>query len=214
MDMNGDETAIPPGADEPVPGHPGPVLDGAAGETASPVELDASGESEAEDDGFSMSAADARLAEANGRFVQLAADFENYRKRMNKEKADLAAAVQEDVIREVLPVVDNLERALAAGADTTVGAPGGGADAVVKGVELTLRLFKAVLARHGVERFEAQGLPFDPHRHEALAQAEQEGLTEDTVLEVLEAGYVMGSRIVRPAKVRVGRPKAAVTQDS
>lgn len=191
-----EEDVIDPPAPEPAPAAPESGADA--------VELDATAMAEAEDDGFAMSESDAKLAEANGRYVRLAADFENYRKRIQKEKMELAGAVQEGLLRELLPVVDNLERALSAGSG-----PAGGADSVVKGVELTLRLFQTVLARNGVERFEAQGLPFDPHRHEALAQEEREGLTEETVLEVHEPGYVMNGRVIRPAKVKVGRPKPA-----
>lgn len=189
------EAGPPEMAEAQAPGAPEPELDATAPEGVG------------EDDGFAMSEADAKLAEANGRYVRLAADFENFRKRTQKEKMELAAAVQEDLIREVLPVVDNLERALAAGAETQTAA--GAADAVVRGVELTLRLFQTVLGRVGVEKFEAKGQPFDPHRHEALSQEEHDGLTEDTVLEVHEPGYVMNGRVVRPAKVKVGRPKSS-----
>ena len=125
-----------PPSEEPALPAPEPGADG--------PELDATAPDPEVDDGFSMSESDAKLAAANGRFVQLTADFENYRKRVQREKTELAGAVSESVIREFLPIVDNLERALAAA---------GAAEGVVKGVELTLRLFQATLTRHGVERF-------------------------------------------------------------
>lgn len=173
------------------------------------AELDATGvaaeaEAEADDDGF-MSPADAKLAEANERYVRLMADFDNFRKRAAKERVELLAGAGEDLLRDVLPVVDNLERALAAGAAAGANA----ADAVVKGVELTLRQFQSVLARHGVERIPAKGQPFDPHQHEAIAQVELEDITEDTVVEELEPGYLIRGRVLRPVKVRVAKPKPA-----
>ena len=133
------------------------------------------------------------------------ADYDNYRKRTAKERVELLQGAGEALLRDVLPVVDNLERALVAGA-------GDGAlvaDAVVRGVELTLRQFQAVLTRHGVERISAKGQPFDPHRHEAIAQVEQDDVKEDTVVEELESGYLVRGRILRPVKVRVAKPKAA-----
>ncbi len=188
---------------------------GAAGESpaaadpaaAPDIDLDAAAPAPAadddEDDGF-MSPAEAKLAEANERYVRLMADFDNFRKRSSKERTELLQGAGEDLLRDVLPVVDNLERALAAGAAAGANA----ADAVVKGVELTLRQFKSVLARHGVERIEAAGQPFDPHRHEAIAQVEREDVTEDTVAEELESGYLVRGRVLRPVKVRVAKPKA------
>lgn len=152
-----------------------------------------------------MSASDAKLAEANERYVRLMADFDNFRKRAAKERLDAQAYAVEDVVREIIPVLDNLERALAA-AQGSQGAEGG---SVVKGVELTLRMFQSVLGRYGVERMKAAGQPFDPNLHEALMQVESADVTVETVSEELEPGYVMKGRVVRPARVKVLKPKPA-----
>jgi molecular chaperone GrpE len=178
------------------------------------VELDAveaSGEAEEHDDTF-MSASDAKLAEANARYVRLAADFDNYRKRSQRECQELAAGAGEALVKDLLPVLDNLERALAACAEAKVedGSPHAAAvESVARGVELTLRQFQAVLAKQGVERIQVVGEPFDPHRHEALLQEEREDVTVETVTGELEAGYVLRGRVLRPAKVKVARPSAA-----
>ncbi|MEK7474155.1 MAG: nucleotide exchange factor GrpE [Candidatus Coatesbacteria bacterium] len=159
-----------------------------------------------------MSASDAKLAEANERYVRLAADFDNYRKRSQRESQELAAGAGEALVKDLLPVLDNLERALAACAEAKVedGSPHAAAvESVAKGVELTMRQFQAVLAKQGVERIQAVGKPFDPHRHEALLQEEREDATVETVTGELEAGYVLRGRVLRPAKVRVARPSSA-----
>lgn len=180
------------------------VLDAAGGSQTLDAAAGAPGTPEvAEDDGF-MSPAESKLAEANDRYVRLMADFDNFRKRSAKERTELLQGAGEELLRDVLPVVDNLERALAAGAAAGANA----ADAVVKGVELTLRQFQSVLTRHGVERIQAKGRPFDPHQHEAIAQVEQDDVQEDTVVEELEPGYMIRGRILRPVKVRVAKPAA------
>jgi len=157
-----------------------------------------------------MSPAEAKLAEANARYVRLSADFDNFRKRTQRESARHAAGAGEALIREFLPVLDNLERALAACAAARVedGSPHAAAvEAVATGVDLTLRQFKAALAKHGVERITAaRGERFDPHRHDAVAQEEREEAREEVVSEELEAGYTMRGRVLRPAKVKVARP--------
>jgi molecular chaperone GrpE len=158
------------------------------------------------DDAFVMSAADQKLAEANERYVRLMADFDNFRKRAAKERLDAQAYAVEEVIREIIPVVDNLERALAASQE---GSSADNVAKIVKGVELTLRMFQGVLGKFGVERITAVGKPFDPNQHEALMQVESSEVEVETVAEELEPGYVMKGRVVRPARVKVLKPKAA-----
>jgi molecular chaperone GrpE len=145
------------------------------------------------------------LTDVKDRYLRLAADFENYRKRMARERVEMSLSANENLILEILPVIDNLERALVAAKDGN--RPG--AEGVVKGVELTLRMFHGILSRHGVERIKAAGEPFDPNRHEALMQEESDEVEMDTVAEELEPGYLMGGRILRPARVKVSRPKPA-----
>jgi molecular chaperone GrpE len=128
------------------------------------------------------------------------ADFENYRKRAARE----AAAAQErgvaKLVRELLPAVDNLDRAVAA-ADVTDAANNG--DELVSGIKLVQAEVISALARAGVERFDPEGEPFDPECHEAVAQHQVEGAKPGTVVEVYQRGYRLGDSVIRPARVIV-----------
>jgi molecular chaperone GrpE len=126
------------------------------------------------------------------------ADFENYRKRAARE----AAAAQErgvaKLVKELLPAVDNLDRALEAAA-----ANGNSSDDLVSGIKLVHAEVIAALNRAGVERFSPQGERFDPERHEAVAQQSVEGAQAGTVVEVYQRGYRLGDSVIRPARVVV-----------
>ena len=122
------------------------------------------------------------------------ADFENYRKRAAKDIAASGARARAGLIRELLPVVDNLERALAnAPAD----------DPMAEGVRLVLMDMNGVLARAGVEAIEPKGEAFDPNVHEALTTRQEEGVEAGTVLDVVEKGYKGADQVIRPARVIV-----------
>lgn len=144
----------------------------------------------------------ARLQEELSRFRELylrkLADFENFRKRKEKEVQDFRVAAHADLLRDVLPVLDNLERALAV--------PEGDGSGIRAGVELVLRQFKDVLARYGLVELEPLAQPFDPRYHEAIARQEREDVTEEVVLEVLQKGYMLRDKLLRPALVVVGVP--------
>ena len=139
------------------------------------------------------------------RYLRLAAEFDNYKKRMERERALSLAYANEGLIEKLLPVVDNLERALDAAE------PGGGQDGLVSGVELTLKALLKVLRREGVEPIEAQGKPFDPNIHEAISTLPSDEVPEGRVVNQVEKGYLYRDRVLRPAKVVVssGPPKAA-----
>jgi molecular chaperone GrpE len=122
------------------------------------------------------------------------ADFENYRKRASKDIAAAGARARVGLIRELLPVVDNLERALAGAPDD---------DPMAEGVRLVLMNMQGVLARAGVEAIEPQGETFDPNVHEALTTREQEGVEAGVVLDVVEKGYKGADQVIRPARVVV-----------
>jgi molecular chaperone GrpE len=124
------------------------------------------------------------------------ADFENYRKRTAKDLQAAGARARIGLIREILPVVDNLERALSV-------APAGDGDAFVEGVRLVYRELEGALARAGVEAIEPKGGAFDPNVHEALSMRPQEGAKSGTVLDVVEKGYRTADTVVRPARVVV-----------
>jgi molecular chaperone GrpE len=124
------------------------------------------------------------------------ADFENYRKRTVRDVAAAGTRARVGMIREILPVLDNLERALGV-------APEGAHDAFVEGVRLVHRDLEGALARAGVETIEPAGEPFDPNVHEALSTRPQEGAQSGTVLDVIEKGYRTTDMVVRPARVVV-----------
>jgi molecular chaperone GrpE len=124
------------------------------------------------------------------------ADFENYRKRAAKDIQAAGSRARISLIREILPVVDNLERALGV-------APAGDGDPFVEGVRLVYRELEGALARAGVEAIEPKGDAFDPNVHEALSMRPQEGADSGTVLDVVEKGYRTADTVVRPARVVV-----------
>jgi molecular chaperone GrpE len=124
------------------------------------------------------------------------ADFENYKKRAAKDMTAAGARARIGVIREILPVIDNLERALGV-------APQGDGDAFVEGVRLVYRELEGALARAGVQAIEPKGDPFDPNVHEALSMQPQEGAESGTVLDVIEKGYRTSDTVIRPARVVV-----------
>jgi molecular chaperone GrpE len=134
------------------------------------------------------------------------ADFDNYRKRMMRETERVRKTAAEALIADLLPVIDNLERAL----DHACDAPGG----LGEGVEMVVNQLREVLARHGLQPIPAQGLPFDPNVHEAVMQVECAEMAPGHVAQVLQKGYRLGDYVLRPAKVAVscGIPEPAESQ--
>ena len=139
----------------------------------------------------------AELADLRDRSIRTLADFENYRRRSERERDDLKRFAQGDVLRDLLPVVDNLQRALAAG---------GTVDDLKTGVELTLRQFRDLLKQRGIAEVPALGAPFDPAVHEAVARVDDETVEAPTVIDELQRGYTLHGRLLRPALVRVAMP--------
>jgi molecular chaperone GrpE len=137
---------------------------------------------------------EAELTEQKDLNLRLAADFDNYRKRTTRESDRRAAAEKEAFIRELLPIIDNLERALASEAST---------EQLRDGVRMTLQQLHQLLSRHGIETEEAIGRPFDPHRHEAVAMRHDLSQPNHAVIEILQPGYRRGDEVFRPAKVIV-----------
>jgi molecular chaperone GrpE len=123
------------------------------------------------------------------------ADFENYRKRAAREAAASGERAKSGLVRELLPVVDNLERALASAQE--------GEQHLAEGVRLVHSALIAVLERNGVEQFDPRGDRFDPGEHEALSMREQDGAESGLVLDVVEKGYRANGSILRPARVVV-----------
>jgi molecular chaperone GrpE len=125
------------------------------------------------------------------------ADFENYRKRVAKENSDALARGKADLARQLLPALDNLERALAAGRDPSAH------DALVDGVAMVRGELQDRLAAAGVESFDPTGERFDPQLHEALSTMPSEGTEAGVVLETVEKGYRLNGQVLRPARVVV-----------
>ena len=128
-------------------------------------------------------------------YLRLAADFDNYRKRVAREHAELSIRANERLLNELLPVLDDLERALEAASAHEEAK-------LEEGVQLVHRSLAALLQRHGLTPIETEGA-FDPHVHEALAAQPGEGAESGSVLQVLQKGYRLGDRVLRPARVIV-----------
>jgi molecular chaperone GrpE len=130
------------------------------------------------------------------------AELENYRKRMERERGDLARYAGFELVREILPVLDNLELARSY-------AVGSSEEQLRDGIAIIHRQLQEILTRMGLSEVESLGKPFDPHVHEAVTQAETLEHPEGTVLEVFQKGYVFKDRLLRPARVSVARAPSA-----
>lgn len=192
-------------AETPYPDDPSPVTDAvvpdAAGVETSPQ-------------------ADGRLAELEAEVARLKderlralAEVENVRRRAQRDRQEASQYAISAFARELLAVVDNLQRALA-----SIDAPGRAADpaldALASGIEMTERQLLGVLERYGVKPIPAEGAPFDPHVHEAMFEIDNPSVEHGTVLQVLERGYLLHDRTLRPARVAVARggPKRAAPE--
>jgi molecular chaperone GrpE len=133
------------------------------------------------------------------RLLRKTAEFDNYRKRVDRERQTLADATAASVVEELLPLMDDLERALEAD-------PGSeGAEAYRRGVELIHRQLGDILRKRGVVAIEAVGAEFDPHVHQAVAYEPAEGRRDGEVIDELRRGYRLGDRLLRPSMVRVAK---------
>ena len=149
-----------------------------------------------------LAAVTAERDDMKDRMLRIAAEFDNWKKRSRKEQTDAVAQARESVLKDVLEIADNLERAT--GAQAQVGGKGGAVDgaAVVKGVNLVLRLFQQKLERYEVRPFETVGQPFDPRIHEAISRIESD-VPAGAIASELQKGYRVGERLLRPAMVSV-----------
>lgn len=133
------------------------------------------------------------------RFLRERADLENYRKRVSREKEELLNYGNKSLIEEILPVVDNMERALAH-------APEEGQAAVIEGIRMTHGMLVTALRKFGVTPIEAVGTPFDSAFHQAMAQVPSDDYPPNTVVEEYQKGYMLKERLLRPAMVTVSTP--------
>lgn len=177
-------------------------------ETADEVE-DAAAESEevAEDAEVDLAATvvelEEELTQAKARTLRIAADFENYRKRSQREQEDARFRGREEVLRELLSVFDNLERAVdSAGTHEASEA----SIAILEGVAMVQKQFADGLSRYGLTVFSAKGKPFDPNFHEAMAQIASDEFAPGVVVQEYQKGYMLGERLLRAAMVVVSSP--------
>lgn len=141
-----------------------------------------------------------RAKEYQDKMLRLHADFENTRKRLEREKQDFLKFANEGIIMELLNILDDLERAVGLAESKHEDLP-----AFLKGVEMILVHLYEMLKANGLKPIEAAGKLFNPHLHEALMQVEDKGKPENTIVEELQKGYMLNDRVIRTAKVKVSK---------
>jgi molecular chaperone GrpE len=141
------------------------------------------------------------LATARDRMLRLQADFDNFRKRAMKDREEAVQYGPQILVKDLLPVVDNLARAI----DHARQSGGGDLEGLLQGVELVRRELESVLSKHHVREVEALGKVFNPAQHEAMAQIPNASVEPNTIVEVLQKGYQLRDRLIRPARVIVAR---------
>jgi len=139
-------------------------------------------------------------SESGDKLLRIQADFENTRKRLEREKLDFIKFANESLILELLNILDDLERVVNLAESKSQDLP-----AFLKGVEMILAHLYEMLKEHGVKPIEAQGKIFDPNFHEALMQADSSDLPEHTIVEELQKGYLLNDRVIRTSKVKVSK---------
>jgi len=167
---------------------------------------DSAVESESEDEVASLEeeveSLKAEIADLKDKYVRNQADTENYRKRLLKDKEDAVRYANVALVKDLLTPLDDFSRAIAAATDKEH------FDALIEGVKMTEdRIFSTLKTNWGLEAIDGKNVPFDPNLHEACLMEEVDGLKEDTVTMVLQKGYKINGRVIRPAKVKVGKAK-------
>jgi len=168
-------------------------------DAAEPAEAGAPAAAAPADDGASREALQAERDRFYDLLLRKTAEFDNYRRRTDRERREWTEGAYADILADLLPVLDDLDRAL------KVEASGDQADAYRKGVELIHRRLLDLLRRRGVQPVEAVGQPFDPHRHQAVVYEPVEGKPDGEIIEEFARGYLMGERLLRPAMVKVAK---------
>ncbi len=140
----------------------------------------------------------AELQEMNNKYLRLYAEFENYKKRVNKDKEELVKYGNESLLYELLPVIDNLEMALRHASNNV-------SSGLVQGVEITLKELQKILEKFGLIAIEANNKPFDPLVHHAMTQNERDDIDEKIVVEEFRKGYMLRDKVLRPSLVAVSK---------
>ena len=138
---------------------------------------------------------EAELAEKENRYLRLQADFENFRRRTRQEKEELASVVTQNLLKDLLPFLDNFERALAAGGNDEGG--------LRAGVEMMYKQLVEALKKEGLEYIETKDKPFDPNFHQAVMRVEDAEKEDGTIVAELQKGYMVKGRVIRPSMVQV-----------
>jgi len=170
------------------------------GEEKLPTTIDLQEEIRGDTKATMRSAGPAQEPDWRERYLRLAADLDNSKKRLTQNYQRQAEQEKERLLGDFLEVADNLERALA-NADPTR------PEALIEGVQAIERQFRQTLAKHGVHAFEAEGQPFDPERHEALSLLHRPDLPPNSVVHIIQPGYTIGDKVLRPARVVVNKDR-------
>lgn len=133
------------------------------------------------------------------KFARLQADFDNYKKRVAKERQEMSFYILEDLVSQLLPVVDNFERALNSAKNT------GENESLLNGLNMIFRQIKSIMEKNGVKEIEAKEKEFNPRLHEAVMQEETDKYPSNTVIEVLQKGYTLNNKVIRPSLVKVAK---------
>jgi len=156
-----------------------------------------------------LAAAQASASENRDLYLRALADLENYRKRAQRDREDAVKFANDSLLREFIPVIDNLERALEHAGDAAE------QKVLREGVEMTLVQFRKVLESAGVTEVAAAGSAFDPNFHQAMGQVETDEQPANTIVQVLQKGYLLRERLLRPALVMIAKvPAAAAPEDN
>ncbi len=151
---------------------------------------------------LTLEKAEKTIEELNERILRTMAEFDNYKKRVSREKEQLLKYGTEKFALDLLPVVDNFERAVEQAMDAE------DVEAVVDGTKMILKQFATTLEKFHIKQFNSVGEPFNPEKHEAMAQQENSEYEENTVIQEMHKGYYIGDKLLRPARVIVSRKPA------
>jgi len=148
-------------------------------------------------------------SDLKNQYLRKQADFENYRKRMAREKQDAIKYANTSLLTDLIEIIDNFERAIKSSESSQ------DYSSFHQGIQMIEKQFVSMLEqKYGLTRFEAEGEVFDPSKHEAIAMTDSEEHSESVVLEDFQKGYLLNDRVLRPAKVRVANPKAAAEESA
>ena len=181
---------------------------GNAGEVGADADVEAGREAggDAESLAAQLAAKDAEIAELKDKYLRALADSENARKRIRQQADESVRIQRENILRDLLPIIDNLERALAAARDGT------DTRTIVDGVEMTVRALLDYLRAQGVTPVASVGQEFDPSRHEAVDHVESASHPANTVVDEFHRGYLIGERVLRPARVSVAKESGSTVR--